>query len=121
MCVFVGVQLNRQFAVKLGEEVLLHLNHACNEHVLGCGQDLVDHEGLFLCDRCFRVLTQKLISKSGRSLINLLLTSLMFQLFACLFLLEIVIRLRLIISAVTCSHLLFHLDTSLVEHLLLHL
>ena len=77
VCVFVGVQLNRQFAVKLGEEVLLHLNHACKEHVLGCGQDLVDHEGLFLCDRCFRVLTQKLVSKSARSLINLLLTSLM--------------------------------------------
>ena len=29
-------------------------------------------------------------------------------------------RLRLIISAVTCSHILFHLGTSLAKHLLLH-
>ena len=51
--VFVGVQLNRQFAVKLGQEGrggLLHSAHACNEHVLGRAQDLVNHVGLLLSD-----------------------------------------------------------------------
>ena len=46
--VFVWVELNRQFAVKLGEvsRLLHHLSHACNKHVLGSLKEFVDHERL---------------------------------------------------------------------------
>ena len=44
--VLIWMKLNRQFTIKLDELLGLHLSHACNKHIGGSIQELVDEESL---------------------------------------------------------------------------
>lgn len=133
--VLVGVELNRQFSVELGKMVgLMHFDHACNEHVLGRGQDFVDRIGLGWSHLALGVLAMVLLDQSLGSLIDLQLHALSLSLLKLLILRTLLLLLILLVRVVRVrclrlegrsagveSHLLFHLATGLAKHLLLHL